>query len=245
MYNLPKGDFNVKKILTLLLVFLVLSGCSKNKTEEIQTKPVADPNYIYEPWKENYDKNNDYIGDLIFESDLINVPVVQGESNETYLRTDWATMTYDEEGSIFMDYEVDLDSKNITIYGHYVYPMYDETRTHKFTPLHQLTEEDNYEKNKKISLYLENEKRNYIITNVLFLDLQKIGDSYFVNEDLHYYEPNMSEEYFDKYMKKINEISLYDTGEKIEYKDRFITLQTCVENRPDQRLIVIAKELVK
>ena len=39
------------------------------------------------------------------------------------------------------------------------------------------------------------------------------------------------------------EIEFYNTGIEITPVDRFLTLQTCVENRDDLRLIVIAKEV--
>ena len=126
---------------------------------------------VNQEYNKNKKINEDYVGLLKFDSGLIEEDVVQGETNETYLRTDWHTGKYDEEGSVFMDSESNLADQNITLYGHYVYESYDSSRTHKFTPLELLLEEENYEANKTLTLKLENETRKYMIVAVYLCKL--------------------------------------------------------------------------
>ena len=193
---------------------------------------------------QEYDKNKkineDYVGLLKFDSGLIEEDVVQGETNETYLRTDWHTGKYDEEGSVFMDSESNLDDQNITLYGHYVYESYDSSRTHKFTPLELLLEEENYEANKTLTLKLENETRKYMIVAVYLCNL---SDELVVPENLKYYTTNFTEETFATYKQEVEKIQQYDTKVSYDFNDKFLTLQTCVKNHLEQRQIVLCKEI--
>lgn len=93
--------------------------------------------------------NEDYVGQLIFDSGLINTPVVQAKSlvsntgeyytffdeygstitnqsgytgNDVYAWMNFETMRYDYDkngGSIYMDYHNKLDDQNVLIYGHF------------------------------------------------------------------------------------------------------------------------------
>lgn len=204
---------------------------STGTVEEVKT----DNNYA-----KNKKINPDYIGTLKFASGLIEEAVVQGEDSDTYLRTNWQTGEYDEEGSVFMDSENKLTDQNITIYGHYVYKEYESSGTHKFTPLEQLLKEANYEDNKIISLYLDGETRQYQIVAVYLCDLT---EELVTPSDLQYYTTNWTKEGFEAYKSAVKENQLYETGVDFSYSDKFLTLQTCVENKPYQREIVLAKEI--
>lgn len=100
-------------------------------------------------WLDNKAINDDYVGELIFDSGLINKSFVQAKSpydengdlyhfytengqlvsdgtnyngNDVYIWTNWKDMSYDyniEGGSVFMDYRNSLDDQNIIIYGHH------------------------------------------------------------------------------------------------------------------------------
>ena len=195
---------------------------------------------VNQEYNKNKKINEDYVGLLKFDSGLIEEDVVQGETNETYLRTDWHTGKYDEEGSVFMDSESNLADQNITLYGHYVYESYDSSRTHKFTPLELLLEEENYEANKTLTLKLENETRKYMIVAVYLCNLL---DELVVPENLKYYTTNFTEETFATYKQEVEKIQQYDTRVSYDFNDKFLTLQTCVKNHPEQRQIVLCKEI--
>ena len=100
-------------------------------------------------WLDNKQINDDYQGEIVFESGLINQPFVQAKDtidkdgnmyhfytengrlvtddseytgNDVYIWTNWKDMTYDYNilgGSVFMDYRNALDDQNVVIYGHH------------------------------------------------------------------------------------------------------------------------------
>ena len=187
--------------------------------------------------------NSDYIGTLFFDSNLINQPVVQGYSNSEYVRTDWRTLAYDDAGSNFMDFECTPESENTVIYGHYVYPSYDASGTMRFTPLTSLLHAENYEANRTVYLLLENEIREYVVCSVYFADLQNIDGVYYSRVNEQYNLPDYTPEYFTEYHTTVKAKQLYETGEDFTYEDKLLTLQTCVENRSDQREIVVCRQV--
>ena len=206
-----------------------------------------------ELWYDRYAINSDYVGDIVFESGIINLPVVQyideddmNQGYYEYLRADWETMEYDEEGSIFIDPYTYLDSSmNVVIYGHYVYESYDPSKTHKFTPLELLLEEENYEENSIFYLVLEDEVRVYQIAHVYLAQLYSSdGTNYdMLASGMYYMKAEWTESELTYYLEQVSLIEQYDTGVEIEYGDNFVTLQTCVENRDDLREIVVAKQI--
>ncbi len=198
-------------------------------------------------WETNSAKSDDYVGTITFESGIIDLPFVQGVSNDTYYRTDWETMKYDEEGSIYLDSSNTLDDQNLILIGHYVYASYDASGTHKFTPLAKLIDKDNYEANKYVKLYLKDEVRRYEIAYVYYCEL--IEDEYegekfsYTNDGFEFYYPNYTEEQFNKYIDNVKKSAFYDTGVSVDYNDKLLTLQTCVENHDELREIVLLKEI--
>lgn len=250
----------VLTIILLVVMVCVVSTTFSNDVEveepveqdEITSETMNWENYTTS-WQENYAINNDYVGKIIFASGLINEDVVQhlnldnlDQGYYEYLRTDWITLEYDEEGSIFVDPYSDLDSStNIVIYGHYVYENYDPSRTHKFTPLELLLEEENYEENNIFYLCLEDEIRIYEIAHVYLAQLYSSnGTDYdMIDEGMEYMFSEWRESALNYYLEQVSLIEQYDTGVQISYGDKFITLQTCVKNRDDLREIVIAKEI--
>lgn len=173
--------------------------------------------------------NQDYLGHLYFESGLVDELTVQGSDNEYYLNYT-VNKEYDSRGAVYLDYRNTLDDQNLIFYGHYVYA--DESLV--FSPLHQLKEESNYENNKKIRLQLENECREYEIAYVYYYEMG--------NENLEYFHPNYEPEQFENYIANVKEKQFYNTGLDLAEGERMLTLQTCVRDRDDLRLIVVAKE---
>lgn len=222
----------------------VVENNNNKVTEVVDEKEKA---LVKELWDTYSAKSNDYVGTITFESGLIDLPFVQGSDNNTYYRTDWETKKYDEEGSIFLDSSNTLDDQNLILIGHYVYPIYDESRTHMFTPLAKLTDKDNYEANKYVKLYFKDEVRRYEVAYVYYCELiedEYEGEKFSYTEDgFEFYYPNYSEEQFNKYIDTVKKNAFYDTGVSITYNDKLLTLQTCVENHDELREIVLLKEI--
>ena len=195
---------------------------------------------VYEKGKEI---NEDYAGTVFFASGLIQQPFVQGSDNSEYLRQNWQNGQYDEAGTVFMDYENTMDDQNIILYGHYAYPSYDASRTLMFTPLAQLLDEANYSTNAVVYMLCENEIREYRVAAVYLADLSCDASACYSPDELQYNQTSYTEDYFAQYKNAVKERMLYDTGVDFSYEDRLLTLQTCVENRNDEREIVICKQV--
>ena len=214
------------------------------KENYLQKKPEEktdefDPQWTNEDFRHYYDINNDYLCQIRFESGIIDLPVVQGYDNYVYLDLNFETKSYDIMGTVYMDVDANPDSENITLYGHYCYPEIDPEQIQMFTPLHILKEQENYEDNKYIDLLFEDEARRYEIASVYYCPLL---DNSYTPDNLMYYVTEFSPEYFAQYKPAVEEQQFYDTGVNYNEDDRFLTLQTCVENHNELRLIVLAKE---
>lgn len=199
-------------------------------------------------YNEDYEINEDVKAILCFESGLIHSPVAQGETNDTYLRTDWRTGEYLSWGVPFLDYLNDLaaDEENTIIYGHYVYPSVSSDRTLAFTPLSLLMEQENYEENKYLVLVTGTEVRYYQIYAVYDCPLQEIDGYNYTIDELQYNLITYDEDYFQTYLEAIQTHQFYDTGETgLTTEDRLLSLQTCIQNKPDDREIVLCRELLR
>ena len=251
-----------KRILLFLMVLLLISGgCSRKAEEEITEEEPVEEEVIEQPveeeieedphtspydldalstlWQENKKINSDYVGEIFFESGLVDQPFVQGASNDTYLRKDWITGEYLSCGSIFMDFRNTLNDQNVIIYGHYVYLSKDPSGEKVFTPLRFLTDEENYEENKTFYLFLGDELRQYDICVVYYCQL--ISNNTDTDPKTRYYYTEYDEDYFNSYKEAVKKKAFYETGTDFTYEDKLVTLQTCVENRDDLREIIIAK----
>lgn len=225
--------FSCILFITVLLFWLFFQPgkTSEPTDQEINSRPqssqIAEADYAAQKAI-----NEDYIGHLYFESGLVDELVVQGDDNEFYLNNT-AAGEYSTHGAVYMDYRNHLSDQNLIFYGHYVY----DDETLMFSPLHQLKETENYEVNKKLVLELENEIRQYEIAHVYYYEMG--------NENLEYFHPVYDQDQLEDYLQNVSEKQFYDTGVSIAEGDRILTLQTCVRNREDLRLIVIAKEIMQ
>ena len=232
----------MKKVLFLLLALLIFSGCSQKK--EIENNKVEKIDELAYNWNYYSGINDDYMGTIRFKSGLVDLPFFKGETNDTYLRTNWQNMEYDIYGSIFMDSDCDYNSQNIIIYGHYVDQAYDPNGENiMFTPLKKLMDKENYEDNKYIELVLKDEIRTYEIVAVYYCPLAEEDGAWYIDAGLIYNEPNYTLNDFNSYKTAVEKAKLYSIDADFNYEDKFLTLQTCVEGREDLREIVLAKQV--
>jgi len=206
-------------ILTLTIVTLILGALLVYLIRSNPTDPNGDPidfpvilpdretdtvDPKYEEYRELFDANKqineDYVGELIFDSGLIQESFVQAKScfkkdgtmytfyNEdgslvtdptgytgydVYIWTYWKTGEYDYNdhgGSVFLDYRNELADQNLIIYGHHFSEWNDPTRSKAFTPLEVLLKEEGYAENANVTVVLEHEIRHYVIAAVYEFD---------------------------------------------------------------------------
>ncbi len=269
-------------VFVLLAVFVLLIFAGGNRTgnpsgegkEEtaIPSNPM-DPE-LRKMWLSNKSINEDYVGQIVFDSGLIDLPFVQAKDvyrddgtlyvfytkegqlvedptgfsgNDVYIWTNWKTGKYDysdEGGSVFMDYRNSLDDQNLVIYGHHYARDYDPSGSKQFSPLDLLLDEDNYEDNKSLKLILDNEIREYVVTNVFTINVLNDYQIQCVRTDMDRdLSGNDDEGFFEEFIDYMNGISAYHTGEELDPEDHILTLVTCLEHRPEYRQIIVCKEI--
>lgn len=216
------GNARAKKVQNETSLTVLPSPVS---TEE----PVPEPTAYQNLFAENLALNSDFKGWLVFDSGLMNLPFVQGETNNSYLRRNFY-QKYDVNGTVFQDASQDLNGTNITLYGHYIY----SDATLMFSPLEQLQRQENYEANKTFHLYLENEVRDYTVCAVILYDTR--------TQNVPYEYGNFDEASWNSFSGMITGNALYSTGISITPEDHFVTLQTCVRTNHAQRTLVIGIE---
>lgn len=174
--------------------------------------------------------NSDFIGWIKFDSGLINQPIVYSNIDDYYLRRDFYKK-YSEYGTVFLNSSQSLNESNFTLYGHYVYA----NEELMFSPLTKLLNEENYEENSLFSLYLENEVRQYEVVAVIVYDIN--------NDHWNYENPTYSINDLNEFIKFVKENSVYEINDDYNIDDKYITLQTCIKNNQNERLIVVGKEI--
>ena len=183
--------------------------------------------YMTQFW-ERKAENPDFIGWIKFDSGIVNEPIVQAKDDNKYLRHDFYG-NYSVNGTVYMEASHTFDSRNITLYGHYIYA----DPNLMFTQLEQLREQENYEQNKIFRLYLEDEVRVYEVAAVI--------DYYAYAGAFHYTYEKYNDEQWQDFLNYMKEKRLYDTGVEITDDGQYVTLQTCVRNQKSRRTIVIGK----
>ena len=233
----------------------------------------AMPPELKDEWLTNKAINPDFVGSIKFDSGLIDLPFVQAKDvydrngkpytfyteegqlvenvdeytgNDVYIWTNWKTGEYDhdnEGGSVFMDFRNNLKDQNLIIYGHHFARDWDPSGSKQFTPLDALLEEENYETNKTFSLILDNEKRDYLITNVFTIEIDNDYELNIMRRNMNEdYSGNPDPDFFKGFIEFIDKVNKYQISEKLSPVDNIVTLVTCMEHQPELRQIVIAKE---
>ena len=217
--------------------------------------------------------NKDYVGQIVFDSGLIDLPFVQAKDvydengklykfydekghlvtdpsgfngNDVYIWTNWKTGKYDyseEGGSVFMDYRNEPDDQNLIIYGHHYARDWDPSGSKQFTPLDTLLQEENYQSNKTLKLYLENEVRSYVMTDIFIMDIYNEKHLQIMRTDMGVDLYGKDDpDFFESYIPYIRSLSKYDTKEALQKDDRLLTLVTCIQHQPQYRQIILCKQ---
>ncbi len=181
------------------------------------------------------EKNEDIVGWIEIEDTNINYPVLQGEDNEYYLTHNYKKET-SQKGSIFLtkDYDWDLPSTNLLIYGHNI------MNGQMFQNLLKFADEEFYKEHPVIRFTTPSEDAEYEIisafkSRVFYKSEQNVFRYYdFVNAE--------NEEEYNEFVKNAKEASLYDIEKTAKYGDQLITLVTCSYHTEDGRFVVIGRE---
>lgn len=198
------------------------------------TIPVMKEEYIEQitSLKEKYN-NKDVVGTISIDNTDFNTVVMQGNDNSYYLNH-LPDKTYNINGSIFLDYRVDIDESNkLLIFGHSS-PSY-------FLPImiiENYKDEDYYKEHKYIYLSSIKEVKKYEIFSVF---VETLDWSYM---NLNY----ASKDEYLKHLQNLKRKSFYDTGVEVNKDDKILIMQTCSNMKEYSKyskkyMLVIAKEV--
>lgn len=198
------------------------------------TIPVMKEEYIEQitSLKEKYN-NKDVVGTISIDNTDFNTVVMQGNDNSYYLNH-LPDKTYNINGSIFLDYRVDIDeSDKLLIFGHSS-PSY-------FLPImiiENYKDEDYYKEHKYIYLSSIKEVKKYEIFSVF---VETLDWSYM---NLNY----ASKDEYLNHLQNLKSKSFYDTGVEVNKDDKILIMQTCSNMKEYSKyskkyMLVIAKEV--
>ena len=273
------GNLQIRtKVLFLLAVvaflslglFLLLKPNNDNKVKDTTISDITDDgdglakmdSKLRKNYLSNKEINEDYVGDIVFDSGLLSVNIVQaldttkedgtiyqfytsdGElvsevegysGNDVYLWTNWRTGEYDpynKSSSAFFDFRSSNDSQITIIYGHHIARDFDTAGDKGFTPLDLLLEQENYEENKNFKLILDNEIREYVVALTYTADITNYEQISLIT-DL---------ELTSDVIESLKSYENYETGVELTPEDNIVVLVTCIQHQPLQRQIVVCKE---
>lgn len=211
----------------------------KNKTptkEQIQQLPEGT---INEEYASLYNENNDFIGWLNVPGTNIDYPVMQTDSNDDYLHTNFQK-EYAFEGTLFADYKgkigPDEMPHNTIIYGHNMRYKF------QFSALMNYKWNEEFMKNSPVvdfnTLYRNNK---YKIISVFITNISpEHGDVFDYTNTIYF---NNRAEFYN-FVLECEDRSIYDTGVDVKYGDEFLTLSTCDQDTSmDLRLVVVARKV--
>lgn len=183
------------------------------------------------------DINSDYKGWLTIYGTRISEPVVQGETNETYLRTN-INGEHAEAGTLFLDETTDLTQDgNLIIYGH---KMNDGTM---FGTLDKFEDEEFFDNNGTVCWESEKGKEYYQIFALLVLPGYSTAPDFI---DLQAWNNVLDEEQTADMLNTIADRASIFRGESFNLeKDKYLFLVTCDYSISNGRLVLVGRRLSK
>ena len=239
---------NKKYIFILILIIISISAFTyykfhTNKNKNILNDIKIDETQITETKTERMlqleelkKQNNDIVGWLEIPNTKINYPVLQTTDNEYYM-THTYRKEYSKDGSIFLDkdYNWDVPSSNLLIYGH------NNKNGNMFQELLKYEDESYYKEHPTIEFTTVNEDCTYEIIAVFKSRVYYKSEK---NVFRYYYFINAeNEEEYNNYVEESKKASLYDTGKTAEYGEQLLTLSTCEYSQEDGRFVIVARKI--
>ena len=195
---------------------------------------VAFPDGMLEKYAALYARNKDFVGWIEIDGLDISLPVVRGENNDKYLKTDFDGK-YSKYGSIFMNCANKVDSLNYntTIFGHYMKDtkmfgnlmQYKSIAGYKKAPVIEFNTIYGDYKWKVFAAYVTNGTSagdNGYLFNYMFTDLS-------------------TNEAVEEFLGEIKLRTLYYPNVDLAVSDKILTLSTCTYELDEGRLVVMAR----
>lgn len=173
--------------------------------------------------------NSDVIGWINVYGTNIDYPIVQGETNQTYLNHS-PLKEYSLSGSIFLDYRNDkFNDFNTILYGHNMSP------AAMFGSIKHFKEKRYFDEHKYGDIYFEDKHHG-----IEFFALIK-ADGY----DFNLYDPGLIEDGNspEVYLNKIKEQAVFTRDVDVSGDDKIVLLSTCSNVGTNSRDVLIGRIL--
>lgn len=242
------GIFRLISIVALLAVlgisYLLFQNAKQTKETQnlnvqlVEMRQEAETEEDNTDWSKGMlDINSDYKGWLTIYGTQISEPVVQGETNETYLRTN-INGEHAEAGTLFLDETTDLTQDgNLIIYGH---KMNDGTM---FGTLDKFEDEEFFDNNGTVCWESEKGKEYYQIFALLVLPGYSTASDFI---DLQAWNNVLDEEQTADMLNTIADRASIFRGESFNLeKDKYLFLVTCDYSINNGRLVLVGRRLSK
>lgn len=242
------GIFRLISIVALLAVlgisYLLFQNVKQTKETQdlnvqlVEMRQEAETEEDNTDWSKGMlDVNPDYKGWLTIYGTQISEPVVQGETNETYLRTN-INGEHAEAGTLFLDETTDLTQDgNLIIYGH---KMNDGTM---FGTLDKFEDEEFFDNNGTVCWESEMGKEYYQIFALLVLPGYSTAPDFI---DLQAWNNVLDEEQTADMLNTIADRASIFRGESFNLeKDKYLFLVTCDYSINNGRLVLVGRRLSK
>jgi sortase B len=247
----------VKRILFIaaLCVFIYSSVClisrySEKKSEETILESIHDIVYentpsfeindkkIFDSYRYSrqkgfsslYEQNNDMFGWISIDNTVIDYPVMQSVYDpDFYLKNDF-NKNKNAHGSIYMDSNCSLSSRNYILYGHHM------KNGTMFASLNQFQTLEYYKEHSIIQFDTFGTLNDYQIIGAFKIpqkDISLLQDTLLLQTKTDY----------QNFMNYFNQHKFYDTGITCSYEDQYLTLMTCEYTNKNGRFFILAKRI--
>lgn len=222
MHHQKRYLFLIPLILILFTTIFIFSGLFNPQNENIiQVEPTINNFKVIEYYKKEY--SNDEIIAKLEIPNLFNTLITQSKDNEYYLNHS-ISKKHDKKGTEFMDYRVNINSKQINIYGHN-----SQTYNLPFKKLEKYLDKNFFDENKYINLSDDNNKSVYQI-----LLIKEISDDY------EHMKIDINEKNVVNHLNKLKENSIHYRELTYNSNTDILILQTCSYNNQDSYYIIVA-----
>ena len=213
----------------------IINETYQTEESETNTAPTSNVEVLIDPyenlkididvnWVELESQSDDLVGWLYIPDTNINYPLVQRD-NQYYLDHDFEG-NYNSAGALFLDRYVDMNSKNIIIYGH---NMQSDIMFHRL-------------RNYKTQDYADNHKYIYVATKD-FIRIYELSAVVYADKSSDVYTWEFDKDgqiKFEDYINNSTKNSIINTSAEITNDDCILSLSTCSGRSKEERLIVQA-----
>ncbi len=195
---------------------------------------VVFPDGMREKYAELYAENQDFVGWITVDGLDISLPVVRGENNKKYLKTNFNGKS-DKYGSIFMNCtnNVEVLDFNTTLFGHYM------KNSKMFGNLVEYKTAEGYKKAPVIEFNTIYGDYKWKVFAAFITNGTPEGDGDYM---FNYTFTNLSNaEITQNFLNEVYQRTLYTTAVDVAPTDKILTLSTCSYEFDEARLVIMAR----